>query len=333
MRGTYNFYRDGRQVGSAQNVVTWEGKRTILRYLAGLNDGYAGTIAVGISNTPALITNTSLDYEIARAPVNMRSVKSYGTPTGTTLKDGQIVFRGTLPESFVAKIYEVGLLSAFSTNYAAQRSPSLISGFESNSWTISASSNVVGSTDVATSTTGNTPVRIGSRGMQFYDSTTTANRLRSFTIRNDLISGDYGRYSSADVFTFSAIVSAAQTAGMNIQVKFCTDSTNYFTGTFNTGTITANVDNYVIMKQTKSSFIASTAVANWSSIQYAEIIFPAQSSPGTGPFTFLLDGLSIFPTALLTPDAVTVSRAILTTPLSKELGKTLDVEYVVEFDL
>lgn len=332
MRGQYNFYEDNNLVASSPNIVTWEGKKTVLRYLAGLNQGYAGTIGVGISNALPLITDTSLGYEIGRAPVNMRSVKSYGTQTGSTLKDCQIVFRGTLPENFVGRIFEVGLFSSFSNQYMAQRSPTLITAFESNTWTTSSFTGVLITTDQATSTTSGMPVRIGGRGIQFYDSASGANEPHAFVIRNDLVNGDFGRYSNADIFALSAIVQSPQSANLTFQVRFYTDSGNYYTGTFTTGPLQAGSDTYVIMRTAKSTF-AVTGIPNWASIAYCEVIFPSQSVATAGTFTVLLDGMSVFPAAILTPDFTTVSRATLAAPLSKDLGKTLDVEYVLEFDL
>lgn len=340
INGSYNFYQDGDLVASQKNVVTWNGHRTILRYLAGLIEGFGGTIGVGISSTAATATDTNLGYEIGRAPVNMRSVKSYGTETLANgvpfLQGAQLVFRGTLPDTFVGKIYEVGMFSDFNAQYAAQRSTNLITAFENNTWYPTAYTGFpaadAGLSVATSSTVSATPIRVGSRGVQFFDSSSALSEAHSFTLRNDLISGNFGNYSQADAFALALAVQTPSTTPLSLRVRFYTDANNYHEGVFTTPTLVANSDNYSIVKVLKSAF---TRIGNpdWANVSYSEIVLLSTSIAATGQFMVLLDGISVIPSALLSPDFVTISRSVLASPLSKELGKTLDVEYIMELDI
>jgi hypothetical protein len=47
----------------------------------------------------------------------------------------------------------------------------------------------------------------------------------------------------------------------------------------------------------------------------------------------ILDGLSLFDTDYINPDYAVISRSVVSSLINKEAGKTMDVEYFLEFKL
>ena len=111
MIGKYIISQDGKVLAEVPNVLTWAGKQTIIKYLAGLISEYAGAIAVGVGSTAANVNDNTLEFEVGRAPVNMKAVKTFGTQVTATPsynQNAQVVFRGTMSEDVAGEVYEVG---------------------------------------------------------------------------------------------------------------------------------------------------------------------------------------------------------------------------------
>lgn len=103
VNGTYKFFVDGQLVGQQDNLVTNMAKVVLLDFLSGRNESWAGSIAVGISEETALVTDTLLGFETGRANVSVREPR-YDT--------GSIVCKATLPLNLITSIWEVGLFNS-----------------------------------------------------------------------------------------------------------------------------------------------------------------------------------------------------------------------------
>lgn len=91
-------------------MITASGVLSINKFLAGAAGDWAGTLAVGLLGTTTTASTTaSLQYEIARYPITL---KSY-IPTSASNK---LVLRTSLEPDLVAKIYEVGVFPTTQDN-------------------------------------------------------------------------------------------------------------------------------------------------------------------------------------------------------------------------
>lgn len=92
---------DGEIVSESYNAITNDGLSIIRSYLANPTFNWAGAISIGsLNKTAAASTNTSMDYEIAKIPVVLRSVQN-----------NEIIVKGVLNSNFSGKIYELGIYS------------------------------------------------------------------------------------------------------------------------------------------------------------------------------------------------------------------------------
>jgi hypothetical protein len=97
--GRYILSIDNQIISESYNAITDEGLNLIRSYLANPTSNWAGAISVGAMNsTQSASTNTSMDFELARVPVLLRSVEN-----------NEIVIKGVLDSDFSGKIFELGL--------------------------------------------------------------------------------------------------------------------------------------------------------------------------------------------------------------------------------
>lgn len=97
--GRYIVKSQGAILSESKNAITDEGLYLIRSYLANPTSNWAGAISIGAMNsTAAASTNSSLDFELARIPVLLRSVEN-----------NEIVIKGVLNSDFSGKIFELGI--------------------------------------------------------------------------------------------------------------------------------------------------------------------------------------------------------------------------------
>ena len=97
--GKYIIKCQGEIISESSNAITDEGLYLIRSYLANPTSNWAGAISIGAMNsTAASSTNSSLDFELARIPVLLRSVEN-----------NEIVIKGVLNSDFSGKIFELGI--------------------------------------------------------------------------------------------------------------------------------------------------------------------------------------------------------------------------------
>ena len=103
LNGKYSIHIDGVKYGDYNNIVTTSGLNIIKKYLVGSTQEWAGSIAIGaLNSTDPSITDSILQYEFARYPINL---KSYDTSTG------EIILKASFPAALIGKIYELGVFS------------------------------------------------------------------------------------------------------------------------------------------------------------------------------------------------------------------------------
>ena len=105
MKGSYIVKKNGDVVASVDNILTDAAQRVILRYLAGENRSWAGSIAVGASDDEPLVEDTHLGFEFGRGPVDVRS---------SDLLESSVVAKAKIPGEIEGLIYELGLFSSLS---------------------------------------------------------------------------------------------------------------------------------------------------------------------------------------------------------------------------
>ena len=319
MRGLYRFTEDGIVVGEVENIITTEGKNLIAKYLGGLVPSYAGAIAVGVGTTPATVTDKTLEYEVARSSIAVRNV------TGPYAEIYQVSFKAVLPNQLEGVIRESAIISQEFNRYAGSYGDKLLSKFTSGEgWSTVSSSNMTQTYEsIGYDVLGNS-VRIGGEASRF---SATSAASPSISIESSAIQGDFSGYSSADQFAL-AYSGYYVSAGTSIEVRFYSDVSSYYTITLTPAVNTASIWTYGILKFIKSNFSVAGA-PSWSSISKVGVI----SSTNNASTNFMLDGLSIFDTDYINPDYAMISRSVSANQIVKSAGKTMDVEYFLEFKL
>ena len=97
--GRYILKINDQIISESKNAITDEGMYLIRSYLANPTSNWAGAISIGAMNsTAASSTNSSMDFELARIPVLLRSVEN-----------NEIVVKGVLNSDFSGRIFELGI--------------------------------------------------------------------------------------------------------------------------------------------------------------------------------------------------------------------------------
>lgn len=237
MPGRYNI--DGTVVN---NVVTTNGKLSLLNSIAGKKSGFASSIMVGVGSTAATINDTSLQFLVG------------GASLATTIVDPVneiIYFKTNLAAVDQYIVYELG---CYPSNMDASKLGALLIVFGSNTqWT-----DLVGS-----STLDSTNGRIGAGAIR-YDIAASATGSGTAPLNIDL--------SGLDPTT--SIKLAYYVHNMtSVVLKFKVDSSNYFYYSYPVGS------GYLINSANKSAF-SSTGSPDWSKISSLEVVAVANGSGG-----------------------------------------------------
>ena len=320
MRGVYRFIEEGKVVEESENSITTTGKLLVARYLAGLISSYAGAIVVGVDSTAATVNDVRLGYETARAPISVRNV------TGPSADIFQISFKAALPSEMDGYLKEAGLISQVFNRYSGSYGDRLLSRFISGEgWEVTSSNNMSSTyeSNLFDYASGNV-VRIGGEGLRI---TSTSASSPSITLSNTSVTGDFGGYSSLDKFSVAYSASNIP-AFTQIQLRFYSDSVSYYYTNIAVPQKSAGAWTYGILNATKSQFLASGS-PNWGGIVRCVMVV---TTSATGA-DMVIDGLSLFDTDYINPDYSVISRSIPSNPVLKTSGKSMDIEYFLEFKL
>ncbi|AVD99240.1 major tail protein [Streptomyces phage BillNye] len=296
MKGTYRFYQQGELIATHENLITTEGERLILRYLAGNAASLGDAIGLGVMATPATVADARLGFEVYRASVSVRSI-DYDA--------GTVLFKGAIDQNSVFALYEAGLWSTETNALGATDSVSLTT-FDTiaEEWT-----NVT--VDATQARTSEDSVRVDAAA-----SSTTSPRLA--------VAMDLTGYSTEDVFSLAFYKPDNNIA--SITLYFGNSLTG---GTLKlTKTVSSMAVGYNVVQFRKGDFVA-TGTITWDTIDTLGFDVTAGATGGY----VILDGLRVEDTDTPDQDHVLVSRTVMSTPLIKSNTAPMDVEYTLEFNV
>jgi len=272
-------------------MLTVQGKTHIKRFMAGQVSDIAKSIAIGLGGKAEDTNDTSLQFEVGRADIIL---KSYD------FVNNKLIFKASIPQEFAGNIYEVGLWSQTTNSAAGEYTSRLLTSFDSNSETWSAG------------TFASTNTRIGEDSLRIAPAT-------SATVTSTLTDmfSDFAGNSGADSFVVAFYNNNANVSA--IRVRFKTDGANYFTFTLSSPTTTG----YRIVSIAKSTAVA-TGTPSWTNITAFEVEVVAT---GGGAAQVDFDGIRIEDLDTINPEYVMVARELLPSPLTKVEGRVQDVEF------
>ena len=290
MIGTYTFLQDGEVIARATNLITTEGKKQILRYLAGQTSALGEVIAVGMGATTPALADSRLTFELGRATVAVTSVD---------LTTQRVIFKGTLPQALVGKIYEIGLFSSDAVGDSR-----LLTTFDSSveSWT--------GATFNATN------ARLGADALRLAPATSAT---AVATLNNLFL--DLSNDSNTDKFNLAFFNLNANAASIRIRFR-AEDTTSYYEYVLTNPSTGYNVVNF-----TKSNLTKTGTLVDYSSIRSIEFAVVAGAG-GAAQVDF--DGLRLEDEDNVATNQILISRSLLGTPVTKSSLAPMDVEYALD---
>jgi len=306
LAGEYRFYEDGKEIYRSKNILTKFGKRYITQYLAGQASTNSKDIAVGIGSNAASENNTGLNFEFYRAQVNLSSVNIQTSPT-TGLSTYGVVYKTTLPVDVSGIISEIGLFPSITLGATDYASKSISNFSDYQQWK---------NDDDSYSTVVTTPTpRIGSNHLSL---TATASNRKQYSSNVEI---DVSGYSPNDSLTVAYVQS-----DLNLDyvfVKLYSSSTNYYEIRYPGDVAIGNKINSLTLNNLYSSGFGLGTPDN-SSIIKVSIGAKAKSSGSTN---VLFDGLRINDEDSFRSDYGLISRSVLTNPITKSIGRQMDIEY------
>lgn len=283
-------------------MITTDGKIHIKRYLAGWTPAIAQSIAFGVGGKAEALGDTALEFEVERTEILL---------TSYDFVNDRIIYKAAVPIDFGGTIYEIAIFSAPFNVAAGEYGSRLISTFDSDSETWLKTADDTDGTYVASNT------RIGINSLRLAPPISSSEGVKLLELDLDL-----SEYSGADKFIFAYHVVTANTS--NINFRFHSSPTDYYQ--FATGTQTSG---YKITSFNKAD-ATIVGAPTWDSITEIRV-FAFSGAGGIGQVD--LDGIRIEDTDTINPDYVMVARELLTSPVTKEAGKILEVEFSLKATL
>lgn len=296
MHGVYRFYQHGKLIAAHKNLITDEGKRLILRYLAGNAPAIGGAISVGTSSVTPAGTDTRLGFEVYRSAVALRNA-DYNT--------NQVLFKGEIEQDVVFTIYEAGLWSTQSNSLGTPDSQTITTfDSETEEWT-----NVTVDSTVARASADGVRVDVGAGA-------TTSPRLE--------VALDLAGYSTEDEFAVAFHKPDNNVASLAIVFE------NSITGgqLKLSQTISSLPVGYNVVSFRKGDFVA-TGTISWEDIDTLGV----DAVGGATASYVVLDGIRLEDTDTPDQDHVLVSRTVLSSPLMKTSTAPMEVEYSLELSV
>lgn len=314
IKGRYKIYENGIEVCNQNNILTKFGKRFLTNYLAGSTSFSSKNIVIGLGDTTPSVNDNRLDFEFYSSPVDISSPNIETDPiTGITTYS--IIYKTSLPNDVVGIIKEVGLFPSQSTT-KTDYSDRYISSFENSlSWVDSDGEN-------PTLVTSPSP-RLGT--YLFEITTPAVSSPQTFSTKEYWFNTDFdlSGYSVYDSLTL--VFRQADTNLDYVYIRFHSGDEDYYETRISGDLSITNPDK--IKSVTLSElFGASTKSGTPDSKSINKILIGAKSKTSSGT-TVYLDGLKINDEDSFDPTYGLISRAVLTSPISKVSGKQMDIEY------
>ena len=309
IKGTYIYYEDGKEVARSTNIITKFGKRYLTNFLAGKVDTANKDMAFGIGSTTATADDTRLDFEFYRVPVSIYSTDIQTDTDGTTYA---VVYKATIPQDVSGVISEVGMYPSSRTSSNNYDSKFISEFANSLDWEEVGGGNP---------TEAYSNPKIGDTTLEMFSGTGVAKEYVSSIIPIDL-SG----YSKLDSLSFVYYQNDLKLS--NIKIRFYSDVDKYYQVQIPAGSaIGYNVADNIYLEQL---FAGATNSPDISSVNRIGIVI----TPISGQQTSIgADGLRINDEDTFDPNFGIISRSVLSSPLYKITGRTVDVEYRLDLNL
>jgi hypothetical protein len=287
----YYVIKDGdKEIARTPNLVTNIGKRHILNYLADKIADRGRFIAIGIGSTAANVADSKLEFEVNKYKVFSSSID---------FTNSTIIMKAELPLQLAATISEVGLFPG-STAQTQYDSKALTYFNNDVVWT--AGSYIESS---ANSKINNTSFQIAStNGAEVIAKSTN-------------LTFDFSGYSVADSFSLAFYQNNTNLQYIDLYM-YKTDSDYY------KYRIPGGSAGHRIVNIPMSDIVAGSVGSPNEYI--AKFGLAVKANTGTST-TVDFDGLRINDNDTNIADHGIISRAVLGTPITKEFGRILDIEY------
>ena len=306
LSGHYVFIQDGKEIYKSKNILTKFGKRYLTQYLAGQSFVKDKDIAIGIGSSTASENNTGLDFEFYRAQVNLSSV-DIQTSAITGLSTYGVVYRATLPVDVSGIISEVGLYPSVTLGATDYSSRSITNFSDYQQWTLDDGS-------YSTAVTSPAP-RFCSNNLSISATPSTTNQYSAN------ISLDITGYSKNDSLTFAYVQN-----DLNLDyvfVRLYSSSTDYYEIRYPGDLSIGNKLKSLTLNNLYSSGFESGAPDS-SAIIKISVGVKAKSS---GACNVLFDGVRLNDEDSFRSDYGLISRSVIANPITKSIGRQMDIEY------
>jgi len=296
MKGIYIFKQDGVEIARSENVITTDGKTSILQYLVGTQQDWASHIAIGAIETEATVDDKTLYFEIARTPVTLKSFSSISP---------NLMVKGTFDASFAANIYEVGVYPTNNSSTFGVRNNLIISDFSTQDvWTDDGSQIGSGQWTSYLAQSPSSP-RVGMYALTVPSNKTYTNAATFF---------DISKYSTIDTLDVLVGPVTSSSGSKSFTVKFTNTKGDNASLSYSLPTSTA----WKII-----SIPLTSEVIAIGSISQIDLITESGLS-------VMVDSIKINIAAEVDNTTSLVSRSVLTTPIAKIYGSPLDIEYYLD---
>lgn len=294
-------------------MITKFGKRFIASYLAGMVSFPRQDIAIGIAGETDYAlsnNNTRLGYEFYRLPASFGSIDIQTDGGGNSTY--YVVYKATLPQDVAGTIKEIALYPGSRTS-SNNFDSKIISDFENNLTWLSLSSQIPPLVAFSEDEPGYPVPRIGSYVMMIEVSASSTEEYIS-----PVIPFDFSGYSANDSLILAYHKEDANLS--SIKVKLYTSDTSYYMATLNvTGATGPKLASLNLSSLTSHNSPSSTITK-----------LGIEVTAGSGGDTVVyLDGLRINDEDTFDPTFGMIARDTLTTPLQKNAGKPVDIEYKI----
>ena len=293
----YYVIKDGdKEIVRSNNLITNMGKRHILEYLANKVANRSRYIGIGIGTTAANVADKKLQFEINKYPVYSYTID---------YQNSTIIMKAELPLQLAATISELGLF------------PGSAPGRDSDSKIITFFNNDI----------------VWSNGS--YQNESANSKINSTSFKIEASSGgtvsavssnlafDFTNYSVDDSFSI-AFYQADENLDY-IDLIFYSSDTDYYTYRIEG---TASAAHRVVDIPLGNLFGSNTGSPNENIIKFG-ISVKANSGQST---SVDFDGMRINDNDTYVLESGVISRAVLATPIVKEFGRILDLEYRMVFN-
>ena len=301
-KGTYVFKQNDIEIGRSSNLITSNGRKMILQFLAGARQDWAVDMAIGAMPTPTpSISDTQLNFETSRYPVTLKTFISANTIASNP---DLILVRATLPIDLSANIYEIGLYAVGNSLYSTSTRNNIVLTNFSDLTNWNSTGTVIFNSYVAQ---GYSSPRIGSYSVSF---------LPSSTYRNSNLSIGFSHYTPNDSLQILAFNTTAGTINVTITDVSGISQTIPFTTTSNSG--------YSVISSAFDQSVSSTnSIVNFTNVTSISIA----TSSGTYA---TIDSIKVSSANEISVEESLVSKSVLSSPIPKNPNVALDVEYYIE---